>query len=84
MSASTRRTVACAQLIVATEIQDIGPIAIAPDYPGRTVMRAGRDPFAYLRDVLDRVSTHPQIRIEELLPDRWKPAEITDPSGRKG
>jgi transposase len=44
----------------------------------------GIDPFAYLRDMLDRVSTHPQSRIEELLPDRWKPAEILDPSGRKG
>jgi transposase len=44
----------------------------------------GVDPFAYLRDVLDRVSTHPNSRIEELLPDRWKPAEVTDPAGRKG
>jgi transposase len=44
----------------------------------------GIDPFAYLRDVLDRVSTHPQNRIEELLPDRWKPAEVTDPADRKG
>jgi hypothetical protein len=37
-----------------------------------------------LRDVLDRVSTHPQSRIDELLPDRWKPAELTDPPGQKG
>jgi len=42
------------------------------------------DPFAYLRDVLERVSTHPNSRIAELLPDRWKPAETTDPPGRKG
>ena len=42
------------------------------------------DPFAYLRDVLDRVSTHPNSRIEELLPDRWKPAEWPDPPDRKG
>jgi hypothetical protein len=42
------------------------------------------DPFAYLRDVLDRVSTHPNRRIDELLPDRWKPAESTGPPGRKG
>ena len=44
----------------------------------------GIDPFAYLRDVLDRVSTHPQSRIEELLPDRWKPAKEPDVPGRKG
>jgi transposase len=42
------------------------------------------DPFVYLRDVLDRVSTHPMSRIAELLPDRWKPVEVTDPPGRKG
>jgi hypothetical protein len=29
------------------------------------------DPFVYLRDVLDRVATHPARRIEALLPDRW-------------
>jgi hypothetical protein len=33
------------------------------------------EPFAYLRDVLDRVSTHPSSRIAELLPDAWKPAQ---------
>ncbi len=30
------------------------------------------DPQAYLRDVLDRISTHPAKRIDELLPDRWQ------------
>ena len=30
------------------------------------------DPFAYLRDVLDRVSTHPARRIAELTPSGWK------------
>jgi len=30
------------------------------------------DPFAYLRDVIDRVSTHPMSRIDELTPRRWK------------
>jgi transposase len=34
--------------------------------------RHGIDPWAYLRDVLDRVSTHPARRIDELLPPRWK------------
>jgi transposase len=49
-----------------------------------TCKQRGIDPFAYLRDVLDRVSTHPNRRIEELLPDRWKPAESPDPPDRKG
>jgi transposase len=42
------------------------------------------EPFAYLRDVIERVSTHPNRRIADLLPDRWKPAESPDPPGRKG
>jgi transposase len=32
------------------------------------------DAFAYLRDVLERISTHPARRIGELLPDQWKKA----------
>jgi hypothetical protein len=36
-----------------------------------TCKTLGIDPQAYLRDVLDRISTHPARRIEELLPDRW-------------
>ena len=35
----------------------------------------GHDPYAYFRDVLTRVSTHPASRIDELLPSQWvKPA----------
>jgi transposase len=49
-----------------------------------TCKELGIDPFVYLRDVLTRVSTHPNSRIEELLPDRWKPAESPDPPDRKG
>ena len=37
-----------------------------------TCKNLGIDPQAYLRDVLERVSTHPASRIEELLPDRWQ------------
>jgi transposase len=37
-----------------------------------TCKTLGIDPQAYLRDVLDRISTHPARRIEELLPDRWQ------------
>jgi transposase len=35
----------------------------------------GHDPYAYFRDVLSRISTHPSSRIDELLPSHWvKPA----------
>jgi transposase len=33
------------------------------------------DSFAYLRDVLGRLPTHPAERLEELLPHRWKGAQ---------
>jgi transposase len=33
------------------------------------------DPFAYFRDVLARVSTHPADKIDELLPGNWKKPE---------
>jgi transposase len=31
------------------------------------------NPLAYLEDVLIPVQTHPAARIDELLPDHWKP-----------
>ncbi|GAA4409829.1 IS66 family transposase [Quisquiliibacterium transsilvanicum] len=31
----------------------------------------GHDPYAYLKDVLERLPMHPASRIEELLPHRW-------------
>ncbi len=31
------------------------------------------DPYAYLKDVLERLPTHPARRIDELLPHRWQP-----------
>jgi len=34
--------------------------------------RHGLDPFAYLRDVIARISDHPFSRLHELLPDQWK------------
>lgn len=37
-----------------------------------TCKRIGIDPFAYLRDVIARVSTHPARRISELTPRGWK------------
>jgi transposase len=33
----------------------------------------GHDPYAYLKDVLTRLPTHPNSRIGELLPHRWQP-----------
>ncbi|HEY1562256.1 MAG TPA: IS66 family transposase [Caulobacteraceae bacterium] len=44
----------------------------------------GNEPFAYLRDVLDRVSTHPASRIDDLLPDRRVLPVKGPPPGRKG
>ena len=29
------------------------------------------DPYAHLRDVLERLPKHPASRVEELLPHRW-------------
>jgi hypothetical protein len=34
-----------------------------------TCKRLDIDPFAYLRDIFERISTHPQGRLAELLPD---------------
>ena len=34
----------------------------------------GIDPFAYFRDILERISTHPASRIAELIPRNWKPS----------
>jgi transposase len=36
-----------------------------------TCKRHGIDPFAYLRDLFERISTHPENRLAELLPDKW-------------
>jgi len=35
---------------------------------------AGVEPWAYLKDVLDRLPTHPHSRIGELLPEQWAAA----------
>jgi transposase len=32
------------------------------------------DPLAYLTDVLGRIGSHPAAKIDELLPQNWKPA----------
>lgn len=33
----------------------------------------GLDPYAYMRDVLERLPTQPASRIAELLPHNWQP-----------
>jgi len=37
------------------------------------------EPYAYLKDVLTRLPTQPQSRIGELLPHRWKRADVAAP-----
>ena len=41
-----------------------------------TCKHLGVDTFAYLRDVLERLPTHPQDCLEELLPDRWQATRL--------
>ena len=40
----------------------------------------GHEPWAYLRDVLQRLPTQLHSRIEELLPHRWRPAGAEEPT----
>lgn len=34
----------------------------------------GHEPYAYFKDMLDRLPTHPASRIDELLPHLWSPS----------
>lgn len=45
-----------------------------------TCKRLRIDPFEYLRDIFQRINTHPQKHLEDLLPDRWKPAQARSES----
>jgi transposase len=40
-----------------------------------TCKRLHIEPFAYLRDLFTRISTHPHHRLDDLLPDRWQAAQ---------
>jgi len=42
-----------------------------------TSKRLGLDPFAYLRDLFGRISSHPQNRLAELLAGQWQPLQRT-------
>ena len=48
-----------------------------------TSKRLHLDPFAYLRDIFERISAHPQSRLAELLPDQWK-AALLKVDGKEG
>ncbi|TDR36651.1 transposase IS66-like protein, partial [Tahibacter aquaticus] len=37
-----------------------------------TARQNGYEPYAYLKDVLTRLPTHPDRRIAELPPHRWR------------
>jgi transposase len=41
----------------------------------QTCKHLGIEPWRYLRDVLERLPTHPAERLEELLPNRWAEAQ---------
>jgi len=47
-----------------------------------TCKLSGIDPFAYFRDVLARISTHPASEIDALLPPNWK--SLTETAAQSG
>ena len=38
-----------------------------------TCMANGKDPLAYLTDILGRIGSHPASRLDEILPQNWSP-----------
>jgi transposase len=42
----------------------------------------GHEPYAYLKDGLQRLPAHPASRIDELLPHRWSPPAAELPGYR--
>jgi transposase len=45
----------------------------------RSARLCGHEPWAYLRDVLQRLPTQLNSRVEELLPHRWQPGSRGEP-----
>ena len=41
-----------------------------------TCKNLGIDPFAYLHDVIERISSHPRHRVHELTPRQWLKARL--------
>ena len=48
-----------------------------------TSKKLGLDPFAYLRDIFERIGAHPQSRLAELLSDQWQAAHSAG-DGKEG
>jgi hypothetical protein len=46
-----------------------------------TCKRLHIDPFAYLRDVFERISSQPKNRLDELLPNKWMVGRRCAPIG---
>jgi hypothetical protein len=42
-----------------------------------TAIRLAIDPFTYMRDLFARISSHPQSRLGELLPDHWREVRLS-------
>jgi transposase len=40
----------------------------------------GKNPLAYLTDILGRIGSHPSARLDELLPQNWEPPEEQAPA----
>jgi hypothetical protein len=46
----------------------------------RSARMCGHEPWAYLRDVLQRLPTQLNSRIEDLPPHWWRPAGAEEPT----
>jgi len=53
-----------------------GRTAAVPSTLIASCKRLSLDPFAYLRDIFERIGTHPQSRLAELLADQWQTAHV--------
>ena len=87
------------QRVAAAQLRGLGGDAVAsvlegtisqlslPDYGLHSLIATCKnisvDPFAYLRNVIARVSAHPRRRIEELTPRAWN-AQLTATSSVRG